>query len=226
VSGTDWVYTTATGGKIAKVNPPIEYTSRDPDDGFEPLRSQALGSTLRARFEIPTNDDSGHKWYCPKTATVTIENRASGTKTRRTIKLVRDGLLGGTCLAKVDTKLQGNVKITLQLPSTSRTNSTSKTIWVKAEPKLTATVPKRTFDRYSLALRASAPITTSCNVREEYYSFEGRILSTRWFKVKLWSGRGYATRSPSYVGVIKGMVTCESNSKYGVAIDTYKLFSY
>ncbi len=226
VSGSNWVYTTATAGKIAKVKPLVEYTSTDPDDGFEPLKSQALGSTLRARFEVPTSDALGFEWYCPKTATVTIENRAWVTKTRRTIRLVRDGQLGGTCLAKVDTKLQGNVKITLQLPSTSRTIATSKTIWVKAEPKLTATVPKRAFDRYSLSLRASAPTSTSCNVREEYYSFEGTLLSTRWFKVKLSGGRGYATRTPSYVGVIRGMVTCESNSKYGVAIDTYKLFSY
>ena len=226
VSGNDWVYTTATIGKVAKVKPSIEYTSRDPDDGFEPLRSQALGSTLRARFEIQTSGNLGFAWYCPKTATVTIENRAWGTKIRRTIKLVQDGQLGGTCLAKVDTKLQGNIKVTLQIPATSRTISTSKTILVKAEPKLTATVPKRTFNRYSLSLRASAPTSTSCNVREEYYSFEGTLLSTRWFIVKLSGGRGYASRTPSYVGVIRGMVTCESNSKYGVAIDTYKLFSY
>jgi hypothetical protein len=211
-----WSFTTASREVVNK-GLSIAFNPDGPDE-------KSVGRTLYDYIEIQ-NSDGNRTWKCPASVKLKISSMVNNRTYYKTIK--KSAGYDDPCRYYYSAPINGNVKLQVFAPKTKYTSaSKSDTNLIEGVPNLVATTPVRTFGSYRLSLRSNVSLTTSCNVREEYYSFSGTFMTTRWFTVNLRYGYGSAIRKPSYIGVIKGMVTCRANSKYGVAIDTYKVFSY
>jgi hypothetical protein len=233
VTGTDgsFQYFSKTTSAIQKSPLAIGLEPTNIDDSDSTSLSAPIGTTYKLTLStgIPSSINDPHigNYRCPKSALVSIKNLASGYVSRKTIKLSSSS--GGDpadCTGRISVPVQANMRVQVELPSTYWTSKSTETIVVKGEPSLSASAPKRAFDSYVLRLKANRPVTTTCNVREEYFSFGGDLIATKWFSISLRYGYATKKRTTYYVGVIRAMVTCKSTSKYDVAIDTYKVFSY
>ncbi len=233
VTGADgsFQYFSKTTSAIRKLPLAIWLEPTNSDDSDSTSLSAPIGTTYKLTLStgLPSSLNDPHigNYKCPKSALVSIKNLASGYVSRKTIKLSSSS--GGDpadCTGRINVSVQANMRVQVELPSSYWTSKSTETIVVKGEPSLSASAPKRAFDSYVLRLKANRPVTTTCNVREEYFSFGGDLIATKWFSISLRYGYATKKRTTYYVGVIRAMVTCKSTSKYDVAIDTYKVFSY
>ena len=233
VTGSDgtFQYFSKTTGAIRKSPLAIGLVPTNGDDAESTSLSAPVGTTykltLSTGLATSLNDPHIGNYKCPNNALITIKNLATGYLLRKTIRLTSSSSGDPVdCTGQIPVPIQANMRVQVELPGSYWTSKSTKTLTVKGEPALTASAPKRAFDSYTLRLKANRPLTTTCNVREEYFSFGGYLIATKWFSVSMRYGYATKKRFTYYVGVIKAMVTCKSTSKYGVAIDTYKVFSY
>lgn len=211
---------------ITKPKPNISIDFWDSDD--EVIDSVPVGKSayVTVNFgdwtwtELSFGSESGRTLSVspPRKIKVSFKDKAFGSTVYKLIDT--DGEI------KLKTKVKSNQLVTVYSPASSGTSATTKTAVIKGDPYLRAQAPTRAFGKYNLRLSSPSSVTTSCNVREDYYSFGGSLIGTRWFKMRISNGQGVTTRKTKYVGVLEGMVTCYSSSNWGNPIDTYKVFSY
>ena len=156
---------------------------------------------------------------CPSSIMLTISERRPITKKSMTLKL-------RSCKASFTHKIRANTIFRFETRETSNSYSAIEYKTILATPSLNVQSPLRTFGKYTIRLRSKKPLNVTCNVSEDFFSFEGTRIGSRSYKLKLSFGSGSKTNTPNYIGVIKGMVMCPESPDFGDAYTTYKLFSY
>jgi hypothetical protein len=194
-----------TSGPVGKSEPEVSIASAS---------EKKVGSYTVVRLSVDPDQNS-----CPNKLTLNISERRPLTSKKLELKLV-------DCQASYKVKIRANTRVLASVREGISSEPATAESVILATPSLVATAPKRAFGSYNLTVRTSQVRSVKCTVNEEYFSFYGDLLSSRWFEITLQSGRRSLSRKTQYVGVIKGLVTCPGSRDFGDSAATFKVFSY